>query len=205
MDMERLESSFSHEIFSCRTATLSWRQEGSSFMLDQKSGSLCIQKEHRAANRADDNHTPTYLNHTPMAAINTSSDAFGSMGFGSFNTNPSGSFGMKQQPQHHSPTNPFVQQSSFGSSNPPEHVIVSTPTSHHHLPPGHTPELEKKATAIIQGYLSDCSINPYKGSVPLERIQNIFRAKHSDLYEQVFFVLLGGILMNVFAPCVIEF
>ena len=53
------------------------------------------------------------------------------------------------------------------------------------LPPGHTPEAEKQVTDIIVGYLHNPNINPFKGSVPVERIQNIFRGRYASLYEQV--------------------
>ena len=53
------------------------------------------------------------------------------------------------------------------------------------LPPSWTKEAEQRGREIIVGFLSDPNINPYKGSVPVERIQNIFRGKHADLYEAV--------------------
>jgi len=34
-------------------------------------------------------------------------------------------------------------------------------------------------------FLKDESINPYRGSVPVERIQNVVRSKHTDLYNIV--------------------
>eukprot|EP00667_Euglena_gracilis_P000707 EG_transcript_707 len=71
----------------------------------------------------------------------------------------------------------------YGGNSPP---FAPASNSAPRSPVSEVPsELENEATDIIIGYLSDPAINPYKGSVPLERIQNIFRGKHGDLYQQV--------------------
>jgi len=44
-------------------------------------------------------------------------------------------------------------------------------------------EIELTDTTVL--YLKDESINPYRGSVPVERIQNVVRSKHADLYNTV--------------------
>eukprot|EP00668_Euglena_longa_P006864 GGOE01008201.1.p1 GENE.GGOE01008201.1~~GGOE01008201.1.p1 ORF type:complete len:897 (-),score=110.54 GGOE01008201.1:631-3066(-) len=44
-------------------------------------------------------------------------------------------------------------------------------------------EMQLTETTII--YLEDETINPFRGSVPVERIQNVVRSKHADLYNTV--------------------
>lgn len=44
---------------------------------------------------------------------------------------------------------------------------------------------EEKLTTLTQTYLDSKDVNPYKGSVPMERIQNAMRSKHPDLYHTV--------------------
>lgn len=83
-----------------------------------------------------------------------------------------------QHPQFTPSSRPFA-------GLPPQFAAPNT-SALARLPASDPPlELERQATQIIVEYLSDPAINPYKGSVPLERIQNIFRGKHADLYQQV--------------------
>jgi hypothetical protein len=63
---------------------------------------------------------------------------------------------------------------------PPEPAPGPSPGS-----PAPPAEVEQRATQIIAGYLLDASINPYQGSVPVERIQNLFRSRNPELYDQV--------------------
>eukprot|EP00668_Euglena_longa_P036697 GGOE01047179.1.p1 GENE.GGOE01047179.1~~GGOE01047179.1.p1 ORF type:complete len:194 (-),score=53.28 GGOE01047179.1:151-732(-) len=46
-------------------------------------------------------------------------------------------------------------------------------------------ESEEALTALTIQFLEDAAINPYKGSVPVERIQNVVRTKCPDLYSKV--------------------
>lgn len=46
-------------------------------------------------------------------------------------------------------------------------------------------EFEDDLKSITIGYLMDPEINRYKGSVPVEKIQNILRCQHRDLYDKV--------------------
>jgi len=115
---------------------------------------------------------------------------------GSFNQ-PNGSFNQISSPQYNPPhlyltmgkgVTAFAE--AVAGTTPSPQVAPAVPPTQ--APPfGKGPtrsnlqELEKQATDIIAGFLSDPAINPYMGSVPLERIQNIFRCRHSELYDQV--------------------
>jgi len=46
-------------------------------------------------------------------------------------------------------------------------------------------EFEEDLTSVTIQFLEEPSINPYKGSVPVERIQNVVRTKCPDLYSKV--------------------
>eukprot|EP00667_Euglena_gracilis_P002686 EG_transcript_2691 len=46
-------------------------------------------------------------------------------------------------------------------------------------------EFEAQLTETTILYLQDETINPFRGSVPVERIQNVVRSKHADLYNTV--------------------
>lgn len=90
---------------------------------------------------------------------------------------------LSPQTQHHQhlptqmATEALLPQFSLGNSPsatppcPPGDMPTGPPPRA--LPPGHTPEAEMEATKIIVNYLNDPAINPYRGSVPVERIQNI--------------------------------
>lgn len=77
-----------------------------------------------------------------------------------------------------SPISPLTHKSSLTSP-------TATDAAPRQLPQGHSPEAEAYATEVIAKYLNDSAINPYKGSVPVERIQNIFRGRHAELYDAV--------------------
>ena len=48
-----------------------------------------------------------------------------------------------------------------------------------------TADADELAIKLIVSFMNDTNINPYLGSVPSERIQNIFRNRHGRLYEVV--------------------
>jgi hypothetical protein len=44
---------------------------------------------------------------------------------------------------------------------------------------------EMRLIGLVVGLLEDANMNPYKGSVPVERIQNVIRAQHGPLYTLI--------------------
>uniref|UniRef100_A0A7S1HY81 Uncharacterized protein n=1 Tax=Eutreptiella gymnastica TaxID=73025 RepID=A0A7S1HY81_9EUGL len=52
-------------------------------------------------------------------------------------------------------------------------------------PQGYMNEAEQELCNHAIHYLSDGNINPYRGSVAVEKIQNVLRSNHRDLYQKV--------------------
>jgi hypothetical protein len=75
----------------------------------------------------------------------------------------------------------LVLYNSFETHQPPSRRVFESPLAGRR----YIPVKEQELTSIIVQCMESAEINPYRSSVPVERIQNIARAEFADLYAMV--------------------